>query len=73
MRSWVRMGVGRTSANKQRKSEMNVSAPDPPTENRALMVKNPAKSDFISYLLSGPKVDEFEVEPDRDTGREIEL
>jgi len=25
------------------------------------------------YLLGGPKVDDFEIEPDSDTGREIAL
>jgi antitoxin Phd len=37
---------------------------------RALMAGKP---DLRSYLLGGPKVDEFEIEPDRDTGREIVL
>ncbi len=31
------------------------------------------KPDLREYLLGGPKVDDFEVEPDRDTGREIAL
>jgi prevent-host-death family protein len=31
------------------------------------------KPDLKAYLLGGPKVDSFEIEPDRDTGREIEL
>lgn len=31
------------------------------------------KPDLREYLLGGPKVDEFEIEPDRDTGREIAL
>ena len=31
------------------------------------------KPDLISYLLGGPKVDEFEVTRDRDTGRTIDL
>jgi prevent-host-death family protein len=31
------------------------------------------KPDLKTYLLSGPKVDSFEIEYDRDTGREIEL
>jgi len=31
------------------------------------------KPDLKSYLLGGPKVDSFEVERDRDTGREIGL
>jgi prevent-host-death family protein len=37
---------------------------------RALMAKRP---DFKSYLLGGPKVGDFEIERDRDLGREIEL
>lgn len=37
---------------------------------RALQAHRP---DFKAYLLGGPKVDEFEIERDRDTGREIEL
>ena len=31
------------------------------------------KPDLRAYLLGGPKVDSFEIEPDGDTGREIEL
>lgn len=31
------------------------------------------KPGFKEYLLGGPKVDEFEIEPDRDTGLEIAL
>ena len=31
------------------------------------------KSDFKAWLLGGPKVDEFSVERDGDTGRPIEL
>jgi prevent-host-death family protein len=31
------------------------------------------KPDFKTYLLGGPKVEGFEIEPSRDTGREIEL
>jgi prevent-host-death family protein len=31
------------------------------------------KPGLKEYLLSGPKVDSFEIEPDRDTGREIVL
>jgi len=31
------------------------------------------KPDLREYLLGGPKVDSFEVERDRDTGREISL
>jgi GTPase len=32
-----------------------------------------AKPDIIKHLLSGPKVDDFEIEYSRDTGREIDL
>ena len=32
-----------------------------------------SKPDLRAYLLGGPKVDEFEIEPERDTGREIAL
>lgn len=31
------------------------------------------KPDLRAWLLGGPKVDDFEIEPDRDTGREIAL
>ena len=31
------------------------------------------KPDLRAYLLGGPKVDDFAIEPDRDTGREIAL
>jgi len=31
------------------------------------------KPDLKAYLLGGPKVESFEVERDRDTGREISL
>jgi len=31
------------------------------------------KPDFKAYLLGGPKVDDFSIERDRDTGRAIEL
>lgn len=31
------------------------------------------KPDFKEYLLSGPKVDEFEIERPKDLGREIDL
>jgi antitoxin Phd len=31
------------------------------------------KPDLREYLLGGPKVDSFEIERDRDTGREISL
>jgi antitoxin Phd len=37
---------------------------------RALVAHRP---DFKSYLLSGPKVDEFDVLRDPDHGREVEL
>jgi len=32
-----------------------------------------SKPDLRAYLLGGPKVDEFEIERDRDTGSEIAL
>jgi antitoxin Phd len=31
------------------------------------------KPDLRAYLLGGPKVDDFEIEPDRDSGRGIDL
>ena len=31
------------------------------------------RPDLREYLLGGPKVDDFELEPDRDPGREISL
>ncbi len=31
------------------------------------------KPDFKAYLLGGPKVDDFSIERDRDTGRSVEL
>jgi prevent-host-death family protein len=31
------------------------------------------KPDFRAHLLGGPKVDDFSIERDRDTGRDIEL
>jgi prevent-host-death family protein len=31
------------------------------------------KMDFVSYLLSGPKVEGFEIERDMDTGRDVDL
>jgi prevent-host-death family protein len=37
---------------------------------RALTAHKPGLKE---YLLNGPKVDDFEIEPDRDTGREIVL
>lgn len=37
---------------------------------RALTAHKPGLKE---YLLGGPKVDNFEIEPDRDTGREIAL
>jgi prevent-host-death family protein len=39
-------------------------------EYKALTAHRP---DLKAYLLSGPKVDSFEVERDRDTGRDISL
>ena len=32
-----------------------------------------AKPDFKEYLLSGPKVDDFEIDRPRDLGRAVEL
>ena len=32
-----------------------------------------AKPDFKEYLLSGPKVDDFDIARPRDLGREVEL
>lgn len=37
---------------------------------RALTAHKPG---FKEYLLGGPKVDKFQIERDRDTGREINL
>lgn len=37
---------------------------------RALAAERP---DFKAYLLGGPKVDEFSIERDRDTGRVLEF
>jgi prevent-host-death family protein len=37
---------------------------------RALVAHKPSLKD---YLLGGPKVDSFDIEPDRDLGREIDL
>jgi antitoxin Phd len=37
---------------------------------RALVAHKP---DFKAHLLGGPKVDDFEIERDRDTGRPVEL
>ena len=31
------------------------------------------KKDFITFLLTGPKFDDFEIERDKDTGREVDL
>jgi len=31
------------------------------------------KMDFHEYFLSGPKVDDFEIERGKDTGRKIDL
>ena len=39
-------------------------------DDRALTAHKP---DLKAYLLGGPKVESFEVERDRDTGREISL
>jgi len=39
-------------------------------EYRALAAHKP---DFKAYLLGGPKVDDFTIERDRDTGRAVEL
>jgi antitoxin Phd len=39
-------------------------------EYRALVAHKP---DFRSHLLGGPKVDDFTIERDRDTGRIVEL
>lgn len=40
------------------------------SDYRALTAHRP---DFKEYLLGGPKVDNFEIERDKDTGREITL
>jgi antitoxin Phd len=37
---------------------------------RALLAGKP---DFKAYLLGGPKVDDFSIERDRDTGRPVDL
>jgi prevent-host-death family protein len=37
---------------------------------RALVAHKP---NFVEYLLGGPKVEGFEIEPSYDTGREIDL
>jgi prevent-host-death family protein len=37
---------------------------------RALVASKPS---LIDYLLGGPKVEGFDIEPSRDMGREIEL
>jgi prevent-host-death family protein len=37
---------------------------------RALVAQKP---NLIEYLLGGPKVEGFDIEPSRDMGREIEL
>jgi len=37
---------------------------------RSLVAHKPSLKD---YLLGGPKVDSFDIEPDRDLGREIDL
>ena len=33
----------------------------------------PANADFCRFLLSGPKFDDFDIERDPDTGRDIDL
>jgi antitoxin Phd len=40
-------------------------------EYKTLLTKR--KPTFNEFLLSGPKFEDFEIERDRDTGREIEL
>ena len=40
------------------------------SDYRALVAHKP---NFREYLLGGPKFDDFEIERDRDTGREIAL
>lgn len=40
------------------------------TDFKALTAHKPGLKE---YLLGGPKVDDFEIEPDGDTGREIAL
>jgi antitoxin Phd len=37
---------------------------------RALVARN---TDFVAHLLGGPKVEDFTIERDRDTGRDVEL
>jgi prevent-host-death family protein len=37
---------------------------------RAAMTRGP---DFKAYLFGGPKLDDFSIERDRDTGRDVEL
>lgn len=37
---------------------------------RALTARKP---DFRAHLLGGPKLDDFSIERDRDTGRDVEL
>jgi hypothetical protein len=37
---------------------------------RALVAHKP---NLFEYLLAGPKVDDFEIEYSRDTGRDVEL
>jgi antitoxin Phd len=37
---------------------------------RAMVTQKP---DFKAYLLGGPKVDDFTIERDQDTGRPVEL
>jgi hypothetical protein len=68
-----KIGLRRTPANKPRKSDRRVPTSGHPTENPTPSPRNPAKSDLRTYLLNGPKVDEFEIEAYGDTGCEIEL
>ena len=39
-------------------------------EYRALKA---GKKDFITHLLGGPKFDDFEIERDKDTGRDLDF
>jgi hypothetical protein len=67
------LGLGRTPAKNPSKSDQKFSAQARLAERGSPLGKQPAKSDLRAYLLSGPKVDEFEIEPNYDSGREIEL
>jgi prevent-host-death family protein len=40
------------------------------TDYRTLTAK---KKDFHAFLLSGPKFDDFDIERDKDTGRDVDL